>query len=307
MKRKLTIHEQGINFTKYSDFLDEIKRIAVREFKLLIKKQEIKYIRKIEKILKSKKTPAQKINSIDILRLKFQAPVEDLIKEYLNIVCLFGLQQACKELKIKNPKKLSPDINSWIKTVKHTAALKYLADVNSLITIPVVDGILGKTSIEDTIKVIEEIFKKDVMKKPFQIINNFEGEVLFKGRDLAVRIFNKEISLENGFNLASVKTILRREKVVAAQWCAIIDKVTCELCASLDGKIIDINSSDYAIYHPGAIHLGCRCIWIYIKSTERPENRAIDWVKPKSNLIKEYAKKDVIVKRKVVKENKEEK
>lgn len=259
MKRILTIHEKDIDFVAYEDFLDEIKRIAVREFKLLVKKQEIKYTRKIARVLKTKKTPSQKINEIDILRLKFQAPVEDLIKEYLNIVCLFGLRQTCKELKFKYPKKLSPDINSWIKTVKHTAALKYLADVNSLITMPVVDGILGKVSIENTIKVIEEIFKKDIMKKPFQILNNFEGEALFKGRDLAIRIFNKEIKLESGFNLASVKTILRREKVVAAQWCAIIDKVTCELCASLDGKIIDINSSDYAIYHPGGIHTGCRC------------------------------------------------
>ena len=76
---------------------------------------------------------------------------------------------------------------------------------------------------------------------------------------MGVKYFNKEIKLEREYNLASIKTILRREKVVAAQWSAIIDKVTCELCASLDTKIIDINSPDYAIYHPGAIHAGCRC------------------------------------------------
>jgi len=61
----------------------------------------------------------------------------------------------------------------------------------------------------------------------------------------------------------------------------------CELCKSLDGKVIDSNSSEYSAYQP-PIHPKCRCSWISVSSdaSNIPEP---DFEKPDDDWIKKYA------------------
>lgn len=289
----MTIYEKNIDFARYEKFLNLIRDQAIKELKEVIDNQKIIYLKTVTRILKAKGTVSRKIRIVKKLKIKFHVVFSNIINEYLNVICLFALKQTAKEIKVRNPKRLSSEINSWIKASVYTIVLKYLNEVNFVVTFPIIDNIGRGLSDKEILFRISLIFDEIKKVKPYSIISSMEGKALFRGRDLAVKLFNGDLKLETGgFAAQTVEDVLKRERVVAAQWSAILDTHVCELCASLDGKIIDIDSPDYAFYNPGSIHLKCRCLWIYIKSTERPENRMVDWQPPKKSLLKKYASVD---------------
>ena len=288
--RPLTIIEKNINFNLYERFLDTVKDQSIRELREIMNEQKNAYAITTKNILRAKDRVSKQINEIDILKIKYYQPFYNVIKEYLNVVCLFGLKQTTKELKIKNPKKLSMEMVSWINATSNTITNKYLNDTNLKVTLPIIDNIGRGLSDIELVYRINLLFDQIIIKQPAIIFNGIEGKALFRGRDLAMQIFNRDIKLEaEGFLAATTKEFFQRERVVAAQWSAILDSHTCPLCAQLDGHIVDIESPDYAFYNPGSMHGSCRCMWAYIRSSERPENRVIDWKAPSATLLKKYA------------------
>lgn len=96
------------------------------------------------------------------------------------------------------------------------------------------------------------------------------------------------------FNLLPLKRLkniklvdLLQPKIVRFVWSAILDDRVCDLCRSLDGKVMDANSPEYSIYK-SPIHPRCRCTQIPITSNAEviPES---DFEKPKDSWIIRYA------------------
>lgn len=77
-------------------------------------------------------------------------------------------------------------------------------------------------------------------------------------------------------------------EVETAQWSAILDTRTCELCQWLDGRRILIDDPDFQIYRPGGLHPNDRCIWIFL-TTDDPESENIDWEAPPIELVLAHA------------------
>lgn len=294
LKRALTEIEKNINFAKYEEFLDRVGDQAIIELKKIIEKQKIEYSNESKEILNNSDITANEIKNIEILDIKFGKEFSDTLRDYLDIVCLFGLKQVSAELGFNNPKRLSDTINSWIKATGDIITISYLAETDTRVTLPIIDGLERGTSKQELINKTNLLFDNIKEQKPELIIRGLEGKALFVGRDLAVKVFNGDIKFENNeFSLASVDDILKEEQVEEAQWSGILDSHICELCASLDGRIISINDPDYAFYSPGELHLGCRCMWVYIKNTERPENRKVDWKTPNTKLLNTFAMPDI--------------
>lgn len=267
---------------------------AVAELRDVIEDQQLIFITLLKIILNNNDRISKQIKDINSLEIKLYKDFYDVIRDYLYTVSLFSLKQVSKELKMKNPKKLSSNIKSWINATSDTVTNKYLAETDQNVTLPVIDNIDKGFSDKDLLYRANLVFNNIKEKKPEQILLSLEGKAIFRGRDLAVQVFNRDIKLEmEGFLMATISDILVEEKVVAAQWSAILDQHVCELCASLDGKIISIDDPDYAFYVPGEMHLRDRCLWVYIRSTERPENRRIDWKTPNPVLVKKFGKPDI--------------
>lgn len=58
------------------------------------------------------------------------------------------------------------------------------------------------------------------------------------------------------------------DEIYGYQWSAILDMHTCNYCASMDGKVIKTKDKAFHKYKPGAVHFGCRCIWVAILKEE---------------------------------------
>ena len=93
------------------------------------------------------------------------------------------------------------------------------------------------------------------------------------------------------FSLKKLKTLkladILQPKIVRFVWSAILDEKVCALCRSLDGKIMDSESSEYSIYK-SPVHPNCRCTQIPITSDAEniPEP---NFEKPKDSWIIRYA------------------
>lgn len=55
--------------------------------------------------------------------------------------------------------------------------------------------------------------------------------------------------------------------LAGAQYSALLDRRTCELCRKLDEKVIPIEHTDLARFTP-PIHHNCRCLWVWITRDE---------------------------------------
>jgi len=93
------------------------------------------------------------------------------------------------------------------------------------------------------------------------------------------------LSLEKLRNLKLADLI--KPSIVRFIWTAILDEKVCNLCRSLDQKVMDVNSSDSTIYQP-PLHPRCRCHIIPITS-DADKIPKVDWKKPKDSWIKKYA------------------
>jgi len=77
------------------------------------------------------------------------------------------------------------------------------------------------------------------------------------------------------------------KKIVRFVWSAILDDKVCDLCRSLDGKVMDANGPEYSIYK-SPIHPRCRCTQIPITSDAEIIPKP-NFEKPKDSWIIQYA------------------
>lgn len=105
------------------------------------------------------------------------------------------------------------------------------------------------------------------------------------------RIDGQEIPLSG---MVSVGDILNQARdttatqlgIQGAQWCAVLDRRTCPLCASLDGKVMRADTVAFARFRP-PLHYNCRCVRVFIGPHE-PAVR-FTWVNPDPALVRQYA------------------
>jgi SPP1 gp7 family putative phage head morphogenesis protein len=93
-------------------------------------------------------------------------------------------------------------------------------------------------------------------------------------------VVTDEINNGRAFTFDSFK-----DDVYGYQWSSILDNNTCNYCTSMDGKVIGTEDKAFKEYKPGAVHFGCRCIWVAImkEETEPPPFTGIpDNLRPQS-------------------------
>jgi len=95
----------------------------------------------------------------------------------------------------------------------------------------------------------------------------------------------KILSLEKLKNTKLADLI--KPSIIRFVWSAILDHKVCDLCRSLDGKVMDATNPDYSIYK-SPLHPRCRCTQIPITSDAEVIPK-VDWEKPKDDWIKKYA------------------
>jgi hypothetical protein len=111
----------------------------------------------------------------------------------------------------------------------------------------------------------------------------FDGYTASEGK--AVRLTTRMLSAKSlNYSRASVVEA-SGIPLAGAQYSAILDRRTCELCEKLDEQVIAIENTDLARFTP-PIHHNCRCLWVWITRDEADFTPT--WSTPSASSIERF-------------------
>ncbi len=116
-------------------------------------------------------------------------------------------------------------------------------------------------------------------------------DALYRARQAAMEIAERELRGTASAQISEAinegrKQAADKAQPQVAQFSAILDDVTCPLCAWMDGLIIELANPDYEIFTP-PIHQHCRCVWVYIRPDEEPQPEPT-WQTPPTGLVEQH-------------------
>jgi hypothetical protein len=255
-KRELTKAESKVQFDKIEDLFDKSKDIYIKVEAVL---DDIKI-----KILDSLKPLIKKNDVEGIKRLEL-----DLKNKYKNLMTaeIMDIYEESYSL-AKNEVGIKGSLTAEQKALQK-AKIQNIVDkqLNDMIfgiknEVLIGLGVLKYGTIENNVKNYITQYKEDKLKLSVDVMVE---QTVSDGRGIVA----EDPSIET------------------AQWSAILDKVTCPLCKSLDGMVVRVNSEEYRKYQAGKIHGNCRCIWVYI-SKEEVDAPEVDFKEPDKKIVDKY-------------------
>jgi hypothetical protein len=259
-KRPLTPAELKVNFAKINDIYDEEEEISQTMANLL---------RKIQSLVLSK-TEKPYIAG-DVSKIKNFTLDNKTIYENEYISQLMGVYEEAFDT-VKTELGLSKALSTGamdITSLKlQQAAQKQVSDVEFAVKGIILGGITNGLAFGDLEIQLNDFFNDYISNKmPFGVSASIQ-EIVDDGRREAAD----------------------DPLVELAQWSAILDDSVCDLCASLDMMVVDVDSADYNKYTPGNIHPNCRCVWIYILKDEE-DKPPVDFKAPPADLQDKYMRR----------------
>jgi len=254
LRRKKTEWERGVNFTEINDAMETGEARLMEETSEVMELQKKDLVNQVDKALTSGSSRA-----LEEIETRFQGRYNDTINKNMKRDLERGERQVEKEHDL--PKTTTPaSASRWISVKSrslsdlHAGGLKtqaQLVTLNSLVA--------GKT----TKAILFDVKNKLDVWGATQI-----------NRTAAVTVNE---ALNQGRNITA-----RKARFDFAQYSAILDDRTSELCSSLDGKVIETSNPDFERFTP-PLHNNCRSVWVYIGKEARPPE--VTWKGPSQSLV----------------------
>lgn len=267
-RRDLTPYEKVVKFADINDQWTTAEQRLTTELQQILKQASSQLVNRVESILKSDESFADKLNDITALQPKYGGKYINAIKSILLEMYKYGQQSVAEELGAQAQSgqiPVSPDDAAAIASKAETLAQLQMNKLVSTIKLTAI------TQSQKGLRV--EMVTRAVRTSADAYIN---------GPDLKTSAM---ISVGEALNIgrgAEAKKI----GVQGAQWSALLDKKTCSLCEELDGQVISADDPDFDIFRP-PLHAGCRCFFTYIDQEETDVK--FDWKTPSPEMVKKYA------------------
>lgn len=246
-RRPLTEAEQRVDFTGIQAKLDTLESDFASEVQPVFNKITAQAIDDLKPLLQS-----GDVSDLSGFKLKFSNEYRNAIKGSMTDAYNFGKKGAAEELDTKIPATPS-ESKDFVYQIADSITTKQLSDlafiISSTVTGAVHKGQLDKTdlSVDDVVQQLQDAF--DAF---------FSAKILLTGGIVVSEAVNR--ARDDVFSA-------NKQRIVAYQYSAILDRKTCPLCEELDGT-----SVEYADYKSTKLmpplHQLCRCIWVAILKTD---------------------------------------
>ncbi len=242
-QRELTTAEMRVRFDEIRDFMDLAERNLVNKMSSVFNREKSALIPLFEEAIRRK-------DYADLHRLTFKLKslYVQTLQEEMKKMFEFGKLKASYE--IKQP---APVTDSEIVRRINDRAF-FLANRHEKLLMEELKGIAAVGMMNP------EVNDADTLANVVMGFDKFTSKSLPPTASLVV---TDEINNGRALTFDSFK-----DEIYGYQWSAILDGVTCNYCSSADGKVIGIEDKAFHEYKPGAVHFGCRCIWVAIMKEE---------------------------------------
>lgn len=254
--REQTRHERRVPFTKIEGALNDAEAQAIDSLVDILGASREAVLRQVAGIM-GKPTKAEQLEAIATLDLKLGNKVTSVWEGLIRSVWATGLTSVQAELAAvsadvaaKVPTGLGPEARAVAKVQATSAseaqAAKLLGGIRAQ-TLNAVRSGVGRAGVEALVSAAYERETNSEAATPRLSTRTLSAQALNGGRVDAVE--------RGGVRLRG------------AQYSALLDRSTCELCERLDEQVIAIENTDLARFTP-PVHHNCRCVWVWITDEE---------------------------------------
>lgn len=252
-RRALTTRERRVPFGKIESELNAREAATIAAVSELLEASRAKVLRQVRGIL-GKPTRAEVLAAIDTLDLGPVGPQASAWDALLRDVWLIGLDSVRDELDETLgrdvPDRLGPEARAVARTYANAAAQGNMAALSTSLRL----ALLNAVTSDATRAGVEAI-----------VSDAYDRELRSEGRPM--RLTTRMLATK-GLNEGRRDAIERGGiPLRGAQYSALLDRRTCDLCERLDEQVIAVEHPDLRRFTP-PVHHNCRCLFVWITRDE---------------------------------------
>lgn len=251
-RRELNAREARVGFAAIEAGLNAAEGQVVTQLASILDTEHERVLRQLAAILK-KGTEAEVLAALGTIELKAGPPVARAWTDLMGEVGQLAIDQIRGELADFEdvlPIAVGPKGRALFRSYAQTSADRAVTSLLTEVRLSLLNAYTSNVSRPGMAAIVGQVFDAYVGSeaKP-------------------VRLTTRMLSAKS-LNYSRADAIERGGIPLAgAQYSAILDRRTCELCEELDEKVIPIEHTDLARFTP-PVHHNCRCVWVWITRDE---------------------------------------
>lgn len=269
-RRELTSRESRSVFAKLEGGMTRAEEATIEAISEILDVQRERVLRQLRGILK-KPTVAEQLAALGTLDLgtasKSSAAFDALLRETWTL----GLESVAAELTAYAeavPTTLGPTARAMAATYAQASAERHLSALSTELRLQLANAITSDVSSAGMSGIVGDLYDRELRSE---------------GRPM--RLTTRMLSAK-GTNEGRRDAIERGGiPLRGAQYSALMDRRTCELCLELDETVIAVEHPDLSRFTP-PVHHNCRCVWVWITRDEADFEPT--WQTPSSTKVGRY-------------------
>lgn len=269
-RRELTSRERRAVFAKMEGGMTRAEAATIEALSEILDVQREKVLRQVKGIL-GKATVAEQLAGLDTLDLGTTSKASAAFDALLRDVWMLGLDSVREELSAYAdavPSSLGPEARAMARTYATASAERHFAQLSTELRLSLANAITSGVSSAGMSAIVGDLYDRELRSE---------------GRPM--RLTTRMLS-SKGVNEGRRDAIERGGiPLRGAQYSALMDRRTCELCLDLDERVIPVEHPDLRRFTP-PVHHNCRCVWVWI--TREEADFTPTWETPASSKIDRY-------------------
>lgn len=269
-RRELTARERRVGFLEIERAMNRAEASTISTLVDLLERERGRALRQLEGVLR-KGSAAEILDALGTIELRGSADAAKEWRTLMHTVGETGLARLRDEIAAYAPtipEKLGAEGASLIRAYASSSAERVFSSLTTELRFELLNAYTSSVSPAGMAAVVSQTF------------DAYEA-----GEGKPVRLTTRQLSAK-ALNTARADGIKRGGVPLrGAQYSALLDRRTCDLCGELDEKVIPVEHTDLARFTP-PVHHNCRCVWVYITRDE--EDFTPTWKTPTPSLVERF-------------------
>ena len=270
-RRELTAREKRADLAKVERDLNRIEAATIAQLEELLEGSREKVLRQVQGIMRRGGQPADVIKALSTINVGATGPWAAVWSALQRDVWAVGLESVAREVAdLADLIPTTPGRTGAALITAHaqTNAERALSELATRVRIEAIAALTSGVSPSGMVAAVSAIYDAEV-----------------RGENKPPRLTTRMLASKT-LNESRVDAIERSGiRLKGAQYSAILDRVTCDLCERLDGQQLAISHPDFRRF-TAPLHHNCRCLWVYVEESE--EEWSPDWTGAPEGMVEKH-------------------
>lgn len=269
-RRELNNRERRVGFAKLEDGLNRTEARVIDQLEGMLERERERVLRQLTGVVRKGSTSEilAGLGSIEIRGETQLASAWAALMGDVGSIAVEGLRDELADYAASLPTTVGKDAEAMFRAYASTAAERVTSQVTSEVRLELLNAYTSGVSRAGMAAVVSELF---------DAYETSEG----RGPRLTTRMLSSK-----ALNYTRASAVERGGVPLrGAQYSAVLDRRTCELCERQDELVIPIEHTDLARFTP-PVHHNCRCVWVWI--TRQEEDFTPTWTTPPASTVDRF-------------------